>query len=151
MLGSGSAGIDVVTWGELKYIPAVEYGWLKEGAGEGSWISFKLMLTHKEFESVDEVVLGLDGRTLHVSTGAVVDDGSVGADHQLALAGELGNKGGGRTTSTMRGGGGSKGRNIPRRLFLTSSLFPHSSSPAPSSSRPSRAETCVRYTNLLMA
>lgn len=36
-------------------------------------------------------------------------------------------------------------------LFLTSSLFPHNNSPQPSSSNPSKADTCVRYTNLLIA
>lgn len=74
MLGNGRAGIDAVTCGELKYIPAEEYGWLNEGAGEGSWISFNPMLAQSEVESTDDVVLGLEGRTLHESTGAGVDD-----------------------------------------------------------------------------
>src|SRR6266496_2867238 len=103
------------------------------------------MLAHNEFESVEDVVLGLDGMTLHESTGAGVEEGTVGWDHQFAPAGELGNKGGWRTTSTILGGGGNNGRNRPKRVFLTSSLFPHNNSPAPSSSNPSRAVTCVRY------
>ena len=102
------------------------------------------MLTHSVWESEDEVVVGLDGMTLHDSTGAGADAGMVGADHQFAPAGELGSNGGGRTTSMIRGGGGNRGKNSPMTLVLTSSLFPHSSSPAPSSSNPSKADTWVR-------
>ena len=109
------------------------------------------MLAHNELESAEDVVLGLDGMTLHESTGAGVDEGRVGCDHQFAPAGELGSKGGGRTTSMIRGGGGSRGRNKPMMLFLTSSAFPFNNSPQPSSSNPSKADTCVRYTNLLIA
>jgi len=119
----------------------VEYGWLYDGVGDGSWISFSPMLAHNELESADDVVLGLDGMTLHESTGAATLEGRVDCDHQFAPAGELGNNGGGRTTSTIRGGGGNRGRKRPMMLVLTSSLFPHNSSPAPSSSSPSRADT----------
>lgn len=108
------------------------------------------MLAHNELESAEDVVLGLDGMTLHESTCAGVDEGRVDCDHQFAPAGELGNNGGGRTTSTIRGGGGNSGRKRPMMLCLTSSLFPQSNSPQPSSSNPSKADTCVRYTNLLI-
>lgn len=40
-------------------------------------MSVKPMLAHNELESTDDVVLGLDGMTLHESTGAAIDDGSV--------------------------------------------------------------------------
>lgn len=129
----------------------VDQGWLNDGVGDGSWISFRPILAHNDCESTEDVVLGLDGMTLHASPGAEIEVAIVGCDHQFAPAGELGNKGGGRTMSTIRGGGGNKGRKSPIMLCFTSSLFPHRSSPAPSSSSPSRAETCVRYTNLLMA
>jgi hypothetical protein len=99
------------------------------------------MLAHRELESVEVVVLGLEGMGLHASTGAETEDEILGCDHHSVPAGELGSRGGGRTTSTIRGGGGSRGRNRPMILFLTSSLFPHSNSPIPSSSSPSRAET----------
>jgi hypothetical protein len=36
------------------------------------------MLAHKELESAEDVVLGLDGITLHESTGAGVDEGRLG-------------------------------------------------------------------------
>ena len=109
--------------------------------GDGNCISCSPMLAHSEFESTDDVVLGLDGITLQESTGAGTDAEILDCDHQFAPAGELGNKGGGRTTSMILGGGGNNGWKRPITLDLTSSLFPHSSSPAPSSSNPSRAET----------
>ena len=138
MLGRGSAGIGAVTCGALKNMPPVK-GWVKEGVGDGSWTSLIPMVAQMGvvLESVD-VTLGLEGRTLHASTAGRLP--GIGAcDHMLA-AGELGSSGGWRT-STTRGGGGRRGFMRPRTWVLTSSLFPHSSSPAPSSSRPSRAET----------
>lgn len=102
------------------------------------------MFAHIVLVSEEEVVLGLEGSTLHESTGAGTDVGILGCDHHCAPAGELGNKVGGRTTSTMRGGGGNNGRKRFMMLLLTSSLFPHNNSPCPSSSNPSRADTCVR-------
>lgn len=94
-------------------------------------------------------VSGLDGSTLHASTGGGGgrDGGGAGGvgDHQLAAPGELGSSGGGaRTTSTIRGGGGNNGRKKPKIRPLTSSLRPQSNSPAPSSSMPSNAITSVR-------
>jgi hypothetical protein len=103
-------------------------------------------------ESADvDATLGLDGRTLQDSTGAGSDTGVGPCVHMLWAAGELGSRGGWRTTSMILGGGGRRGLNKAMTLDFTSSLFPLSSSPAPSSSRPSRAETWVRKTNLLMA
>lgn len=90
-----------------------------------------------------EGTLGLDGRTRQGST-AGRELGIVGCDDHMLLTGELGRRVGWRTTSTTRGGGGNKGFINPMRQFLTSSLLPHSSSPAPSSSRPSKALTWVR-------
>jgi hypothetical protein len=89
-----------------------------------------------------EVTLGLEGKTLHASTGAGSVDVVV-AELHIAEAGELGRRGGCRITSTTLGGGGRRGFRRFWRLVLTSSLFPLSSSPAPSSSSPSSAETCV--------
>src|SRR4030088_2128405 len=101
------------------------------------------MLTHIELLSTDEVVLGLDGSILQISTGAGKGFCSIDCDHQLGPAEELGSKVGGRTTSTILGGGGRRGRNRFMMLVLTSSLFPHNSSPAPSSSNPSSADAWV--------
>jgi len=49
----------------------VEYGWLKDGAGDGNCISLIPILAHNEIllSGVD-VELGLDGNTLQDSTGA---------------------------------------------------------------------------------
>lgn len=67
------------------------------------------MFAHRELESVEVVVVGLEGTGLHASTGADTEDDMLGCDHHCVPAGELGSSGGGRTTSTIRGGGGSKG------------------------------------------
>lgn len=40
-------------------------------------MSVKPMLAHNELESTEDVVLGLEGITLHESTGAGTDEGSV--------------------------------------------------------------------------
>jgi len=89
-------------------------------------------------ESTDVVEAGLEGRIFQDSTGAGIAGGG-GACVQTP--GEEGSKGGWRTTSTILGGGGTRGFMRARTAFLTSSLRPANSSPAPSSSRPSRAET----------
>src|SRR5579862_6326700 len=100
------------------------------------------MLAHiAACESAVVVVLGLDGTTFHESTGAV--ECRVGC-HQCPAPGELGNSGAGRIMFITRGGGGSNGMNNPIIALLTSSLLPHRSSPAPSSSRPSNASALVR-------
>lgn len=103
-----------------------------------------------ELESPDEVLLGLEGTTFQGSIWACDGSGKVGC-HQFSAPVELGNSGVGRTTSTILGGGGRRGKNNPMMAALTSSLLPLRSSPAPSSSKPSRAMALVRYTNLLAA
>jgi hypothetical protein len=141
--------------GELKKNPAEEKGWLNDGVGDGSCTSCMVMLAHIGvlLESADvDVTLGLDGSTRQDSTGAGTAGEGVDCDQMPAPAGELGSSGGWRTTSTILGGGGSRGLfSRLMMLFLTYSLLPQSSSPAPSSSKPSRAETWVRKTNLLIA
>jgi len=67
------------------------------------------MLAHNEVESIDDVVLGLDGITLQESTGAGIDAERFDCDHQFAPAGELGSNGGCLTTSMILGGGGNNG------------------------------------------
>lgn len=103
------------------------------------------MLAHIGVESAEvDVTLGLEGSTRQASTGAVNAGEGVDCVHVFAPAGELGNNVGCRTASTILGGGGGGGRSgfiSAVMLFLTSSLFPHNNSPAPSSSSPSRAET----------
>ena len=126
-------------------MPAVEYGWLKAGGGDGSCTSLIPMGTQIDLvESAEvEATPGFDGRIFQVSTGAGIVAGGEGWDQIAAPAGELGRSGGWRTTSTILGSGGSSGLNRPMMLFLTSSLLPPSSSPAPSSSSPSSADTWV--------
>lgn len=102
------------------------------------------MLAHIGVESAEvDVTLGLEGSTRQASTGAVNAGEGVDCVHVFAPAGELGNNVGCRTASTILGGGGGgrSGFISAVMLFLTSSLFPHNNSPAPSSSSPSRAET----------
>src|SRR4051812_5691784 len=114
-------------------MPAVEYGWLKDGVGDGSCTSAMLMLAQMEalLESADDAVtLGLEGSTRHESTGAGIVDWFAACVHMLKLAGELGSSGGWRMTSTTRGGGGNSGFMRLMMLLLTSSLLPLSSSPA---------------------
>jgi hypothetical protein len=36
MLGSGKCGMGAVTTGEFQKRPAVEYGWLNDGVGDGN-------------------------------------------------------------------------------------------------------------------
>lgn len=61
-------------------------------------------------ESAEVVtMLGLEDSILQASTGAGALEGVVGWDQMLAPAGELGSRGGWRITSTILGGGGSKG------------------------------------------
>jgi hypothetical protein len=51
---------------------AVVKGWLNDGVGDGSWASLIPMVAHSvTLESADVAdTLGLDGSTLHASTGA---------------------------------------------------------------------------------
>jgi len=94
---------------------------------------------------------GEDGRTFQASTGAGSEDEDTGmfGAHQLAV-GELGSKGTGLGCSwALGGGGGRSGTKNPWICCLTSKLPPHKSSPAPSSSIPSKAIASVRKTYLL--
>ena len=90
-----------------------------------------------------EVYTVLEEAYFHDSGAAEYCEGKVGC-HQFSAPVELGRTGVGRTTSAGRGGGGRSGRNMPMMAVLTSSLRPQSSSPAPSSSNPSRAMALVR-------
>ena len=94
-------------------------------------------------ESPDDVVLGLEGRIFQESM-VVGCEGARLCCHQFSAPVELGRIGAGRTTSTSLGGGGRSGRKRPMMEAFTSSLRPHKSSPAPSSSKPSKAMALVR-------
>ena len=94
-------------------------------------------------ESQDETGLGLKFTTFHVSTGCTAEACCDG--QQVSEMTELGRIGVGRMISTTGlGGGGIRWMNRFDICCLTSSLFPQRSSPAPSSSRPSRARALVR-------
>ena len=105
-----------------------------------------------ELETGELSSMGLDGRIFQDSTGGGggAFEGTGEGFHQFP--GELGSIcAAGRTTSTIRGGGGMSGQNSAKTCAFTSSLRPQSNSPAPSSSNPSKAIASVRYTYLLTA
>ena len=76
MLGKGTAGIGAKHSGELYCIDGAEVntGWLKDGVGDGSCTLLKLTSGQKTLEPLSLQLVavgeGVDGRTLHESTGA---------------------------------------------------------------------------------
>lgn len=122
---------------------SVVYVSLKEELGDGNCISSMLMLAHMDEVESPDVALGLDETILHESIEVCCDCGMEGC-HQGSAPVELGRSGVGRTTSSTLGGGGRRGKNKPMMADLTSSLLPPRSSPAPSSSIPSKAFELVR-------
>ena len=77
MLGSvGIAGIDAGAVGGLKYCVEVHIGWLNVGAGEGSSKSPAMVVQKDAWPSLLAVVVGLgvEGNTLHGSTGGGCND-----------------------------------------------------------------------------
>lgn len=103
-------------------------------------MSFNPLRAHRpglESDVVAVAAVEADGRTFHEEskgTGC-----GMGSCHQVSGPVELGKKGAGRRRSIVRGGGASRETKRLEMAFLASSLLPPSSSPAPSSSSPSRA------------
>jgi len=95
----------------LMYDSVVQYGWLKEGAGDGNWTSIEQLAVLQKLcccSCVHAAIVGLgvDGSTLHGSTEAGIGGASDAVDCHMYALFELGRIGAGRITSTIFGGGG---------------------------------------------